>query len=379
MTNEETLLGGGSILSSTHKAEDILPKNEIGSRIARLQTQTFYHGDSYFPEQNSKNKEERQKDLERQVKLFGYPDFNYLLYGMDVKTQEEQDKYVNAWEFICRRNFLNMHRNIHNSTCILRNKFYFGIFATAIGIKTPKNVAYIENGVISDITNGFKAASLADILTKSPDVFCKSMDGENGVGVFHVEYKEGIIINGKQADETEFWNVIGNGTFLIQERIIQHPEMSRIYPTSINTLRIDTVRNLKTGEINLWPSMMRMGAFGSHIDNASQGGIMVNIDLVTGKLDEYGYRESHFDGGGIFYEHPNTKVKFNSFEVPFFKESVEKCVFFHSMLKDIHSIGWDVVITPDGPSFIEGNDDWEILDAQLAGGVRDLYERDFFD
>lgn len=379
MKNEELILGQGQMLSPTNKAEDILPKNEIESRIERLHGQTFYRGNSYFPEQNSKAYEERQMDLERHIKLFGYPDFNYLLYGMDVKSQEEQDKYVNAWEFICRRNFLNMHRNIHNSTCILRNKFYFGIFASAIGIKTPLNVAYIENRVISDIANGFKAVSLTETLGKSPDVFCKSMDGENGVGVFHVQYKDGIIIiNGKQADETDFWNVIGNGTFLIQEKITQHPEMSRIYPTSINTLRIDTVRNLKNGEIHLWPSMMRMGAFGSHIDNGSQGGIMVNIDLETGVLNDYGYRESHFDGGGIFYEHPNTKVKFNSFEVPFFKEAVEKCVFFHSMLKDIHSIGWDVVITPDGPAFIEGNDDWEILDAQLGGGVRNLYERDFF-
>lgn len=379
MTSEEVLLGNCPTFCSTHKAEDILPINEIENRIERLYSQTFYHGNSYFPEQVSKSIEERQKDLERHIRLYGYPDFNYLLYGMDIKTPEEQDKYVNAWEFICRRNFLNMHRNIHNSTCVLRNKFYFGIFASAIGIKTPKNVAYIDNGVISDISDDFKETSLTKVLAKSPDVFCKSLDGENGVGVFHVEYNNDIItINGKQVVENEFWSLVDNGSFLIQEKIIQHPMMSRLYPTSINTLRIDTVRNLNTGKISVWPSIMRMGANGSHIDNGSQGGIMVNINLEEGKLDDYGYRFSKF-GGGKVKEHPDTGVNFGTFKIPFFKETLEKCVFFHSMLKDIHSIGWDVVITPEGPAFIEGNDDWEIVDAQLGGGVRELFIRDFFE
>ena len=36
-------------------------------------------------------------------------------------------------------------------------------------------------------------------------------------------------------------------------------------------------------------------------------------------------------------------------------------MFFHSMLKDIHSIGWDIAIGENGPIFIEGNDNWEAL------------------
>jgi hypothetical protein len=32
----------------------------------------------------------------------------------------------------------------------------------------------------------------------------------------------------------------------------------------------------------------------------------------------------------------------------------------HSFFYGIHSIGWDIAITEDGPVFIEGNDNWEI-------------------
>jgi hypothetical protein len=34
----------------------------------------------------------------------------------------------------------------------------------------------------------------------------------------------------------------------------------------------------------------------------------------------------------------------------------------------LRSIGWDVVLAPDGPVLIEGNRDWGILMSQAAGG-----------
>ena len=75
-----------------------LSAEEIERRINILKTQTFYLGPSYYPEKKSKSDQERFNDLVEQIKSYGWPDFQYLQYGMDVKTPEECAKYVNALE-----------------------------------------------------------------------------------------------------------------------------------------------------------------------------------------------------------------------------------------------------------------------------------------
>lgn len=39
---------------------------------------------------------------------------------------------------------------------------------------------------------------------------------------------------------------------------------------------------------------------------------------------------------------------------------------FHTFLPSIHSIGWDIAITKDGPCFVEGNDNWEVSLVQIC-------------
>ena len=356
-----------------------LDAQEFERRVEILKSQDFYKGPSYIDEQRSKPVEQRFEDLVQQIKDYGWPDFNYMMYGMDTKTPEESRAYVNAMEFVYRRNYLNFERNPLNSCCILRNKLYFGIFAKAINIKTPEDLAYIENGEIHDIGNGFSTIGFTELLGLADDMFLKSLDGENGVGVYHLEVRGGqALMNGRAATEDTFRETIGRHSFIVQRKIQQHPEINRLYPTSVNTIRICTVKNLQSGEIHAWPSIFRVGCGGSHIDNGSQGGVMLDIDLETGLLNKYGYRFAKFGGGCRITRHPDSGIEFATYRVPFIKEAVEQCLYFHSMLKDIHSIGWDVVITPEGPAFIEGNDDWEIVDSQLDHGVRDLFERDFF-
>lgn len=354
-----------------------LSAEELKRRIEILRNQNFYKGKSYFPEKKSKSIEERFEDCVEQIKEYGWPDFQYLLYGMDVKSREECHSYVNAMEFVNRRNYLNFERNHFNSCCILRNKFYFGIYANALGLKTPENVLFIEKGKIMSIEHRFETIPFVKMLSLCNDCFCKSIDGENGEGVYHIQVQGGsLLVNSEQYSEDKFWKLLGDGRFLVQNKIYQHKDMERLYPLSINTLRVVTVRSLKDGEIKVWPSMLRMGAGGNHIDNASAGGVVVNIYPESGALSKEGYKYAKF--GGRYTEHPETHVEFASFKIPYFEEVKREAIYFHSMLKDIHSIGWDIAITDNGPAFIEGNDDWSIVQSQLSGGVRELYNEFFF-
>lgn len=45
----------------------------------------------------------------------------------------------------------------------------------------------------------------------------------------------------------------------------------------------------------------------------------------------------------------------------------------HSFL-DLDSIGWDAAITEEGPIYVEGNDNWDIVLVQaVTSGLRDRF------
>jgi hypothetical protein len=45
-------------------------------------------------------------------------------------------------------------------------------------------------------------------------------------------------------------------------------------------------------------------------------------------------------------------------EVSYFHSVIEIARNLHSYFYGVQSIGWDITVTPEGPIFIEGNDDW---------------------
>jgi hypothetical protein len=63
--------------------------------------------------------------------------------------------------------------------------------------------------------------------------------------------------------------------------------------------------------------------------------------------------------GGKVERYPETGITLKGFQIPFFNESMKLACNLQSYLYGIHSVGWDIAITPNGPMFIEGNDDWE--------------------
>ena len=78
--------------------------------------------------------------------------------------------------------------------------------------------------------------------------------------------------------------------FLIQECLKQNEYMSQFNPTSVNTLRIATYRDVKTGKIDVIGAVIRIGGKGSFVDNACSGGSFIYVD-ENGKLGKYACNE----------------------------------------------------------------------------------------
>ena len=146
--------------------------------------------------------------------------------------------------------------------------------------------------------------------------------------------------------------------------------MSELYPHSVNTVRLVTV--MVGGVPQPFFGFLRMGNKGCRCDNWSVGGILVGIDIETGRVFRDGV---YMPGCGTrVSKHPETGVVFESFEIPFYAGALEMALQLHRFFYGSHSIGWDIAITESGPCVIEGNDNWAIAPPQAVhGGMRTKY------
>ena len=167
-------------------------------------------------------------------------------------------------------------------------------------------------------------------------------------------------------------NYYAKGWFILQDKIRQHPDMNRLNPSSVNTIRMVTIRG-ENGPY-LWNTFCRIGtAKSKFVDNISSGGIAVGAD-EQGKLMKFGFFLPGY--GTKVTEHPDSGVAFEPFEIPRFKEAMDLVLFLHRKMYMFHSIGWDVVITETGVTILEANDNWGgDINQACFGGLRSEWEK----
>lgn len=141
---------------------------------------------------------------------------------------------------------------------------------------------------------------------------------------------------------------------LAEEFVVQHSELSRLAPSSLNTIRIISWL-LKSGEVKILGACLR-ASIDAEIDNMSVGGFAAPVDVTTGIVV----------GPGVFltlarpelYAHPITKVELIGFQIPFWNNVINFVIEAAKHRPVLRSVGWDVGISTDGPVLIEGNHNW---------------------
>jgi hypothetical protein len=119
-----------------------------------------------------------------------------------------------------------------------------------------------------------------------------------------------------------------SGQYLLQKRITQHPQLSKLHAESVNTSRVITFNN--HGNIEVFSAALRIGTKGRSIDNWSDGGILVGVDLQKGRLQNEGFFKPGY--GGKIEEHPDSGITLKDFAIPFFSGSIELACKLHSYI-----------------------------------------------
>lgn len=345
----------------------------------RLFKRRFANGDSYYPEATHKSKLTIYLDQLFFIWKYGSIEAFYYLYGFDRKDmplKRIRREYITPYPiFQEKEGYINTHYpSFAGSGVVLTNdKFYFNLFLEKLNIPTPHLLCYTKNVQIKYVDAQFgldgsstREQQMRHFLSYDMDVFCKPSGGQKGNGAFAMKVQNSqIYINGVQEGVDDVMEMLLSGNYIVQERICQHPELSKLCSSSVNTVRIQTIMR-KDGSIYAFGAGLRIGREGNHVDNWAKGGIFVGIDMEKGTLKDRGFLRPKC--GTTLFSHPDTDVVFKDYVIPYYKEAERLAVEAHKMFYRCYTLGWDIAITEKGPVIIEANSLWELSLVQASHG-----------
>ncbi len=271
------------------------------------------------------------------IKLF----FDIVRCGLKYGAGYKDYQLCEWWNLNAEQRATYVTRGINNTiVTLLNDKEYYHIldnkieFNNTFGEFLGRKWIDMETADISSFTEFLSGLDI--IISKPTAEAC-------GRGV------EKITVSDYPSPETLFEHLKEIKSGLCEEFVVQHKDISALYPHSVNTYRIVTV--LTDGEPHIVYAFIRIGNGGRFVDNINAGGMAAPINIETGII-EY----PAFDKDSIYYDtHPFTNCPIKGRQLPCWKESVEMVLKAATVVPQVGYVGWDVAVTENGPLLIEGN------------------------
>jgi hypothetical protein len=279
--------------------------------------------------------------------------------------------------------------NDRNWLPLLLNKWIFHLHCRQFGIRSPqvygvfdRNAGFTETG--QPLTS--RSELLAFLERRRPSTLViKPLGGIQGKQVIvldRIRYEgEATRVTTNTGETRSFGDLVDElerspgvkfsiaggyelalGGYLLQEKLQQHSLLTAAAPSTTNTVRVVTFRD-RQNEIHIHATILRLGRHGNAADNWDRGGLAVAIDPATGTLGKGVFKPKY--GGEWTETHPDSGVRFAGQTIPYWSEVLDICKHAARVTPNLRSVGWDVVVTADGPCIIEGNPDWDLMMVQV--------------
>lgn len=175
---------------------------------------------------------------------------------------------------------------------------------------------------------------LGTVVTKEPI-------GQAGTGVHRYHAAE--------VDDWEAFHrgLLERGELLMEEVIRQHPDLAAVCPGTVNTTRVTAFFD---GEQTHILAMAQKFGRGEVSDQMTFGGFYTMLD-DDGHAVGPGY-DSH---AHVHEVHPDSGLRIADFQLPMVEEVKAFVDQVARVVPQVQYVGWDIVVTPDGPVLVEGN------------------------
>ena len=181
---------------------------------------------------------------------YGAGYYDYVMFGFYNMNGRQRDTYLTR----VRNKKVIDHMNDLSYSDEFDDKLRFNQrFAKYLGRKTLNG----ETATLTEFT---------DFIAGQEAIFAKINHGDCGRGVNKLYVKD-------YESPAVMLDYIRRNQLVVLEQVLpQHPDMARLHPSSVNTMRILT--DLVDGEVHVAYISVKMGRGDGYCDNSGQGGVL---------------------------------------------------------------------------------------------------------
>lgn len=297
-----------------------------------------------------KDRNKRIKDNINWYKKYGSVNVYYNVYGLDIENFRNQDDFLSSSE-------------IKESNNNILNKFEFYQKLSNINKNVlPKLYIACDHNQVLYPNKNVQPKTILDQIPNGKYIF-KSILSNFGNGIYIINKKNNSIdIEGPN-------KTLELNNFLIQSYIDQHEDLSRFNASSLNSIKIISVKH--NNKIDILSAILKISTNEKSITNSiHQGGTCIGI-TSDGKLLEYG---TYLKNKSIEKEHPISHIKYKNYQIPYWNKILNMIKDLHNKLPEFDYISWNIGISKKGPVIIGINDSCNITIMQMAnGGLRNRF------
>ena len=247
---------------------------------------------------------------------------------------------------------------------VLDDKIAFRALCARHGFPTPPILAVFADGKV--LRSVAPASAWQRDLFSKPSISYSS----HGVACWRYEPATRLFTDGTRTLDRsglEAWLAAQSRarTLIIQPRLFNVPAIAPISGHALANCRIVTARR-SDGTLFVLLASLRMGVGDAITSDDPDFTFCAAVDVTSGRMH---HGESKRADRGTFSHHPDTGAAVAGVVLPHWPEMCALALRAHGVLPEIVFVGWDVILTAEGPALLEGNLVWGGNLAQMAGNL----------
>lgn len=299
------------------------------------------------------------KDTSLRQKLWtwkrGFLSYRIKQYGL---TEENYHDFLSDYDYHWLNRINNAYQIWVNDKTTFRYmldpfmdcipKYYYSIFRQNGELRITR-----MQDCPAEMPEGFDG--FCQMLRRDGILALKPSAGTHGDGFYCLTYENGhYTANGQVVTEAELLDILEKrkSFYVLTEYIEMHPDLKKIYPKSVNSIRMMVI-NQHGYDPKIMQTYMRIGSSRTGFtDNVGYGGICVMCDIETGELYQPETITNHeFHPCPV---HPDTGTPIAGV-VPHWELIKSRVQDICRYLAELEYLGFDIAVTPDGFQVIEIN------------------------
>lgn len=274
-------------------------------------------------------------------------DYYLFEFYKQGKSWDEKSRFIGIRGSI----YYPFENNLLKYNILFTDKYVQKLLYKGAGLPSPNLISTV--GIDREISTQQQFTTFLSSI--ADDIVLKPISGAQGNKIFIVSRcGDEIYSNNNKCTPAEIWKDICTDIkrgFLIEERVLNRKQLADIFPTSLNTYRVVTIKT-NDGKWHSPMTSLKVGTGNNVIDNIAAGGIFIMSDddgLSTHAFDHANKPVTH---------HPDTGVNLTGIKLDGFHEATELGLQASRKFGFMGTFGWDIAITTKGPQIIEGNLCW---------------------